>query len=96
MRVFTRLLTIVLLLVSGAAAAEAQAPPQQQEQLKGFKPLSEVPQQEQIPSARLVITAYAFVVVALFAYLLSLSTRLGGVKRELERIESTTHRPTRS
>ena len=36
----------------------------------------------------LLVTAYAFVVLALFAYVVSLARRLGGVQRDLDRLES--------
>lgn len=50
----------------------------------GFVPISQLPPGEQLPAARLVIGAYAFVWVALLAYLWSIWRRLGTVERELE------------
>ncbi len=74
----------VIGLLAGQAAARAatvqpQPPPAQQE----FVPVSELPQAEQLPAAPLVIAAYAFVWVALLAYLWSVRRRLDKVEREL-------------
>ena len=48
-----------------------------------FVPMTEVPASEQLPAARLVITAYAFVWIALVAYLWTIWRRLGKVEREM-------------
>lgn len=52
-----------------------------------FKPLDELPPAEQYPAGPLIVAAYGFVMLALFAYLLSVAKRLGGVQREVERLE---------
>ena len=92
-----RPLLVVLLLVVGtesiAATQQPKAPPEQQ---SDFRPLSERPPQEELPAARLVIAAYSFVMLTLFAYLFSLSKRLGGVKQEIERLERDLKRSPRS
>jgi CcmD family protein len=95
MRVFKRFVMTVLVLVSCVIAVNAQTP-QQPEQQNKFVPLAEAPPQEQIPSARLVIAAYSFVVLALFVYLLSLSKRLATVKQEIGRLEAETKRSRRA
>jgi len=72
--------------LAGPAAASAQPPqPQQQDE---FVPIEELPPQDQLPAAPLLIAAYSFVALALFTYLISVSRRLGRVQRELERLES--------
>ena len=67
------------------ATVAAQQPPEQQEE---FIPIDELPPTEQMPAAPLLIGAYAFVVVVLFLYLLSVSRRLVVVQREVERLEA--------
>ncbi len=51
-----------------------------------FVPMTEVPASEQLPAARLVITAYAFVWIALSAYLWTIWRRLGKVEREISEL----------
>ena len=70
----------VLLLASGAFAQPPQGLP---EPPAGFVPASSLPQQEQLPAAPLVITAYAIAWIAVFGYLWSIWQRLGRVEREL-------------
>jgi hypothetical protein len=53
-----------------------------------FVPIDELPPQDQLPAAPLLVTAYAFVVLMLFAYVVSLAKRLGGVQRDLDRLQS--------
>jgi CcmD family protein len=43
----------------------------------------------------MLVAAYAFVVVALFAYLLSLSRRLGAVTQEIARLGADVQRSRR-
>ena len=85
-----RLLTTLLVVVALAAAAEAQQrPPQQQDE---FVPISELPPSEQLPAQPLVIAAYGFAWLAIGAYVFSVSRRLDGVKREIERLEADARR----
>ena len=67
-----------------AQTAPAAQPKQQDE----FVPLDQLPPQDQLPAAPLLIAAYAFVALALFTYVISVSRRLGRVQRELDRLES--------
>jgi CcmD family protein len=53
-----------------------------------FVPMTEIPASEQLPAARLVITAYAFVWVALSAYVWTIWRRLGKVEREIEELST--------
>jgi CcmD family protein len=64
--------------------AQAPAP----EQLDEFVPIDQLPQAEQIPAANLLIPAYAFVWVAVLVYVASIARRLGGVQRDVERLEA--------
>ena len=68
----------------GSTALHAQQLQQQEE----FVPIDELPPQDQLPAAPLLVTAYSFVVLALFAYVVSVARRLGRVQRELDRLES--------
>jgi hypothetical protein len=87
MRVITSIV-ISLLVLAGAGwltPSFAQAP--ETEQQKEFVPISERPAQEELPSATLVISAYSFVLLVFFAYVLMLSRKLGAVSQEMQRLE---------
>jgi hypothetical protein len=73
------------------ALAFAQ-PPQQDE----FKPISELPAQEQLPAAPLLIAAYVIVLVAFFVYVGSIARRLSSVQRDVERLEDALKERSRS
>ena len=68
---------------SGAPAIAAQPPEPQDE----FRPVGNSPAPEQIPAAPLLIGAYIVVLGGLFAYVVSLSRRLGAVRHDVERLE---------
>jgi len=82
-----------LLLVVGVAAsgpalhADNGQPPAGQEQQDEFVPISELPPQDQLPAAPLLIGAYVFVLAVFFAYVLSVARRLSGVQRDIARLE---------
>jgi CcmD family protein len=76
-------------LVSGPPIGAQQPPPQQQDE---FVPIDQLPPQDQLPAAPLLVTAYSFVVLALFVYVLSVARRLGVVQRELDRLQSDSRR----
>ena len=57
-----------------------QQPPEPPE---GFVPASNLPQQEELPAAPLVLAAYAVAWVAVFGYLWSIWQRLGRVEKEI-------------
>lgn len=61
-----------------------------------YVPIDELPPQDQLPAAPLLVSAYAFVVLALFAYVVSLARRLGGVQRDLDRLQSDLKRNGRT
>jgi CcmD family protein len=81
-------------------AQEPTAPPaqtsQQPQQQNEFIPLDQLPPTEQLPAPRLLIAAYMFVLGALFVYIVSLSKRLGHVRREVERLEADLKRSGRT
>ena len=67
---------------------EAQPQPEPPKPTDEFVPVSQLPPQDQLPAAPLLIAAYGFVWVALFAYLASVGRRLSKVQREVHRLES--------
>ena len=92
-----RRVMVVLLLVLGPsvvpAAVHAQEPAEQQ---GAFVPAESLPQRERMPAAPLLISAYAFVLLALFAYVVSLSRRIGAVNADISRLESEIKRGNRA
>lgn len=74
--------------ILSAAPVRAQPPPRAQEE---FIPLKELPREEQMPAAPLLIGAYSFVWVVLFGYVWSMRRRMAQVERELAALE---HRRT--
>jgi CcmD family protein len=86
-----RALVVLLLMLSSLSASAAtfqQQPDQQPKQTDEFVPISQLPPQDQLPAAPLLVIAYAFVWLVLFAYVVSVSRRLGKVQHEVERLES--------
>jgi len=92
---------VLLALLFVATPAFAQ-PPQPQPQpappaaTDEFVPISQLPPQDQLPAAPLLVTAYAFVWVALMGYLVSVGRRLTKVQHEVERLESDIAKGTRT
>jgi CcmD family protein len=81
-------LLLLLLISTPALAQEPQQQPTPPAATDEFVPISQLPPQDQLPAAPLLISAYAFVWVALFGYLLSVGRRLTKVQNEVERLES--------
>ena len=82
-RLMIVMLFVAALFTAGAAVGFAQQPsvaaPEQ-----GFVPVKNLPgQQEQMPAAPLVMTAYAVAWVVVVLYLWSIWRRLAGVEREI-------------
>jgi CcmD family protein len=71
--------------VDEVRVAQAQPPTEQQEE---FIPIDQLPPQEQLPAAPLLVGAYAFVLLMLFAYMVTVSRRLTAIQREVDRLES--------
>jgi CcmD family protein len=95
MKALIRIFAALLIAVSCATvvlAAQQPPPPEQQEQ---FRPVTELPPQEQYPVLPLLVGAYVFVVVVLFLYLVSLARRLSAVQREVGRLEADMKRTGR-
>jgi CcmD family protein len=98
MTILRRTLAVLLLLAAtaGTAPLMAQQPaPTVPEQQDEFIPIDQLPPQDQLPAAPLLIGAYAFVLVALFLYVFSIARRLATVQREVERLEGDMKRSAR-
>ena len=93
--VMLRLFAILFVLITVAAPAVAQQPAQPEQQDE-FVPIDQLPPQDQLPAAPLLIAAYAFVMLGLFGYVVSVARRLTTVQRELERLESDIKRSGRT
>jgi CcmD family protein len=87
---------LALAVVAPAAAQSSGQSPQPQEQQDEFVPISQLPPQEQVPSAPLLVAAYMVVLLALFGYVLSVSRRLASVQREVQRLEEDVKRAGRA
>jgi CcmD family protein len=95
MALLKRALVFVAFFVVVASAPVLGQPPAQPEQQTEFVPLDQLPPQEQMPAAPLLISAYSVLVLALFAYVVSVARRLAVVQREVERLETDVKRGTR-
>ena len=98
-RTQTRGVLVVLLMLLGWMPALAQQPqtqPEPPKQTDEFVPISQLPPQDQLPAAPLLVSAYSFVWIALFGYLVSLAQRLSKVQREVERLESDISKGSRT
>jgi CcmD family protein len=78
-----RTVVLMLMLVLSAAAAWAGQPEPQSQ----FRPISEVPQSEQLPGGVFVVIAYGFIWVVLLGYVWSIWRRLGKVETEMRTLE---------
>ena len=72
-----------VVLLAAPALAALQPPAGQSEYL----PVNEVPASDQLPAAPLLVAAYAFVWLALMAYLWSIWRRLGKVEADMRALE---------
>lgn len=72
----------IVLHVFAAAPTYAQPQAAQDE----FVPIDELPPEERLPAAPLLIAAYGFVWLALLGYLWSIWRRLGSVEREIAEV----------
>jgi hypothetical protein len=86
MRILTRAIAVVFVLTMQIAplAAQQQQPKQQEE----FTPVDQLPPQEQLPAAPLLVGAYAFVLLMLFGYLVMVSRRLSAIQTEVNRLDA--------
>ncbi len=75
---------VVLLMNVAVLAQQAQSE---------FQPVTEIPASEQMPSAPLVIAAYAFVWLAFVVYVWTMWRKLGKVEQELQTLATQIVRP---
>jgi hypothetical protein len=61
-----------------------------------FEPISEVPPEDRMPAAPMVVAAYVFALLAFFIYVFSLVRRLAAVKADIGRLESELKRAGRT
>jgi len=80
-----RAIAVVFVLMVPVAPSAAQQPPRQQEE---FTPIDQLPPQEQLPAAPLLVGAYAFVLMMLFGYLVMVSRRLTTIRSEVDRLDA--------
>jgi hypothetical protein len=85
MRTLIRAIAIVFVLTMPLPPLVAQTQPRQQEE---FTPIDQLPPQEQLPAAPLLVGAYAFVVLMLFGYLVMVSRRLSAIQAEVNRLDA--------
>jgi len=84
----TRFLIGILLLVFSFVFSPVVVWSQQPgEQVDEFVPISELPPEDQLPAAPLLVSAYACVVLALGIYVWSVGRRLSTVQQEIKRLE---------
>jgi CcmD family protein len=69
--------------VPGVGIAQNQTPPAQDV----FVPIDELPPQEQVPAAPMVVAAYSFVWAAFVVYVFSLIKRVKKVEADLRKLE---------
>lgn len=81
---FSLRFAVTTLLLTGPVVLAAAQPTQQDE----FVPISQLPPQEQLPAAPLLVGAYVFVLVTLFVYVLSVAKRVGAVQRDVHALEA--------
>jgi len=93
---YMRLLCLLILLFGAPVAAQSQQPAPQPQQQEEFVPVSQLPPQDQLPAAPLLVTAYSFVWIVLFGYVVSVARRLSKVQHEVDRLESDMKRSLRS
>jgi CcmD family protein len=87
-RVVVMVLFAAVLPPEGGSRVAFAQPSSQPEQQDEFVPIDQLPPQDQLPAAPLLIAAYAFVMLALFGYVVSVARRLTTVQREIERLEA--------
>ena len=85
MRTLIRAIAVVFVLTMPLPPLVAQTQPRQQEE---FTPIDQLPPQEQLPAAPLLVGAYAFVLLMLFGYLVMVSRRLSAIQTEVNRLDA--------
>ena len=80
----TRILTVVATVLLAAPAWALQQPPPPKGE---FVPIEQLPPGDQLPSAPLLVAAYAFVWLAVMVYLWTIWRRLNKVEAEMHALE---------
>ena len=93
MRILIRAIAVACVLMVPVASSVAQTQPRQQEE---FTPIDQLPPQEQLPAAPLLVGAYAFVLLMLFGYLVMVSRRLTAIRTEVDRLDADVKRSGKS
>ena len=96
MALLKRPLVFLSLLIALAAVPVLAQQPATPEQTEEFVPIDQLPQQEQMPAAPLLIGAYSVLVLTLFAYVVSVARPLAVVQREVQRLETDVKRGSRA
>jgi CcmD family protein len=78
---------MVVLVAAGPAQVVAQPPQQPPQQQDEFVPIDQLPPEEQMPAAPMVVAAYAFIWIAFIAYVFTLVRRLRKVEEDVRRLE---------
>ena len=84
-----RRVLVILLIAAGSVAGTADLVARQQPPRAAqdeFVPIDQLPQDEKLPAARLLITAYSVAWIAVAGYLWSIWQRLGRVEREMAEV----------
>ena len=86
-KIFGFVLTLAVMLGNVMLLAQPQEPQSE------FVPVTEIPASEQLPSAPLVIAAYAFVWAAFLFYVWTMWRKLGKVEQELSALSTQVAKP---
>ena len=89
LRRWCAVLVVVAWAVGSVAAQQPSPQSSQPTQQTEFSPIDQLPPQEQLAAAPLLIGAYVFVLAVLFLYVFSVARRLTNVQRELDRLDTT-------
>ena len=92
MSILIRAIAVACVLMVQVVPSTAQTQPKQQEE---FIPIDQLPPQEQLPAAPLLVGAYAFVLLMLFGYLVMVSRRLSAIQTEVDRLDADVKRSSK-
>jgi CcmD family protein len=91
MRLIRTLVGMTMLLAALGTPLFAEQPPRQPPQQEEFVPIDELPPEEQVPAAPMVVAAYSFVWVAFLVYVFMLVKRIRRVEADLAALERGGH-----
>ena len=83
--------TLAALCITIPALAAQNPPPKVEE----YIPIKELPPEDQLPAAPLLISAYSFVMIVFFLYVVSLARRLTSVQRDVDRLGASLKQTTK-